>query len=128
MSDASHEAFAIEHVANQLAVFSSPDGVTGTRDFDGGRNLIEMADHRDFMRHRDQRAMEIRESANLREGAGEIVARHAHRHDDGIDIAPLEPWIVDHWRFEGRRWIAEMSDQLGGAVDHHADTPPKQHL
>jgi hypothetical protein len=62
--------------------------------------------------------MKIAETADLGERFAEVLASHAKRHDSRVDAAPFEPGIVYAWRSEARRWIADMCDEFGIAVDH----------
>src|SRR5262249_49676304 len=49
---------------------------------------------------------------------GIVVRLDTHGHDHGVDASLLEPWVVDHGRFERLRRIAEVRNQGRSAADH----------
>ena len=57
--DAAHEAFAVEHVANERTANSEADRVAGARDLCGDRHLVQERDRRNLVRHRDKCAVDI---------------------------------------------------------------------
>lgn len=118
--EAAHETFAVEHVADQLAVGAELDGVAGAGDAGVGGDLVQQVHGRDLVRHGDEGAVDIGQAEEQPDEGGVIFRPAAHGHDDGVDALFLEIGVVDQRRLEAFRRVAEMGDQLCGAGNHDA--------
>ncbi len=87
------------------------------------RTFIQQADDRHLVRHRHQRAVEIREFPERREDAGKVLGPDPHRHDDGVDPVLLEPRVVDQWCLERLGRVSDVGDESGLAADHGSLVP-----
>ena len=60
-----NKAFAVEHVADQLAIAASTHGVARAGYVHGGGRFVEPIDDRGLVRHGDKSAVKIGETADL---------------------------------------------------------------
>src|SRR4029077_4390224 len=116
--DAAHEAFAVEHVANERTASSEADRVARTRDLCGDRYLIQERDRRNLVRHGDKRAVDVGKLEHQLEKCGIFFGLATHRYDDRIDAVFFKVGIVDHRRLEGFGRITEVGDEFRLAAYH----------
>ena len=116
--NAAHEPRAIKHVTQQRTVRPQQHRVACASNLRRGRDFINKAGRRHFVRHRDERASDVRE-LEYRAQSGFVVFRfHTHRHHNRVDACLLKVGVVDHRRFEGVGGVTDVGDECGCAADH----------
>ena len=115
---AAHEAFAIEHVADEPAVGRAAHRVAGAGDLHRRRHLVEQAHRGDLVRHGDQGAGDVAEREHRSEKYREVLRLATHGYDHRIHAGLFEPGVVDHRRLEAVRGKADVGDEGSVAGDH----------
>ncbi len=118
------EARPVEHVGENGTIGTLEQRVGGPGDLDGRRHLVGESHRRDLVRHRDQRAADVREPEDRLQESGVVVGTAAHRHDDGVDPLDVEPRVVDERRLERFGRIADVRNERRLPADHGGTSFP----
>ena len=85
-----------------------------------GSTVVQQANRRDLVRHGDERATDVGKLENCAQKIRIVLGPAPHGYDNGINPGILEPGVVDHRCLECVRREADVSDDLGVAVDGKA--------
>ena len=109
---AAHEALAVEHVADQVALRVALHRVAGAGHAHGGRHLVQQVEHAHLVRHGDEGAADVLQREQAAQHGAEVAGLAAHGNDDGVHPYRFEPGVVDHRRLEAVRRPADVGDEL----------------
>ena len=118
-----HKAFSVEHIPNQTPIGRKTHCIAGTGDFRRDHDLVQQADGGDFVRHGDQRTMDIGKTKHERQKLCIVLSLAAHRHNHRIDLVLVKIRIVNHRCPKGFGRVTDMGNHLCLAGNHQAAFP-----